>query len=147
MKKVIWLVGLFIVSNLVFGEVYIKIHEPIRFKDFSTRSIENDYLVGEGSFEIYTDSDEDLGKKIVFRFPEVGYMSNKKNTIKVEEYSIEGDKNSMIISKKREIVKFYASVNRREIKKNKEPEIIEGEYIGYVPVVFSLYESIHRGDN
>ncbi len=146
MKKILWLMGMCIISSLTFGEVHIKIHEPIRFKDFNTRSLERDYLVGEGSFEIYTDKEEDdIGKKIVFRFPEIGYMTNKKNTIKVDKYSMATDENSMIISTKREIVKFYALVNRREIGKNKEPKIVEGEYVGYVPVVFSLYENIRRG--
>lgn len=146
MKKILWLIGMCIISSLVFGEVHIKIHEPIRFKDLNTRSLERDYLVGEGSFEIYTDNEqEDIGKKIVFRFPEVGYMTNKKNNIKIDKYSMATDENSMIISTKREIVKFYALVNRREIGKNKEPKVVEGEYTGYVPVVFSLYENIIRG--
>lgn len=146
MKKILWLIGICIISSLAFGEVHIKIHEPIRFKDLNTRSLERDYLVGEGSFEVYTDNEqEDIGKKIVFRFPEVGYMTNKKNTIKIDKYSMETDENSMIVSTKREIVKFYALVNRREIGKNKEPRVVEGEYVGYVPVVFSLYENIRRG--
>lgn len=145
MKKMLWLLGMCLVSSLSFGEVHIKIHEPIRFKDLNIKSLERDYLVGEGSFEIYIDKEEDIGKKIVFRFPDSGYMTNKKNIIKVDKYSMVTDENSMIISTKREIVKFYALVNRREIGKNKEPKIIEGEYVGYVPVVFSLYENIKRG--
>ena len=146
MKKILWLMGLCLISSLVFGEVHIKIHEPIRFKDLNTRSLERDYIVGEGSFEVYTDNEkEDIGKKIVFRFPEVGYMSNRKNIVKIDKYSIETNENSMIISTKRELVKFYALVNRREIGKNKDSKIVEGEYVGYVPVIFSLYESINRG--
>lgn len=146
MKKFIWLMGICLISSLTFGEVNIKIHEPIRFKDLNTRSLERDYLVGEGSFEVYTDNEkEDIGKKIIFRFPETGYMSNRKNTIKIDKYNMETEKNSMIISTKREIVKFYALVNRREIVKNRDPKVIEGEYIGYVPVIFSLYENINRG--
>lgn len=146
MKKIIELLGMILISSFAFGEVSIKINEPIRFKDFNTRSIERDYIVGEGSFEVSTDNEKgDLGKKIIFRFPEQGYMSNKKNTIKINKYSMETDDNSMIISTKREIVKFYALVNRREIGKNNTPEVIEGEYVGYVPVVFSLYENIVKG--
>ncbi|WP_407537973.1 hypothetical protein [Cetobacterium somerae] len=72
-------------------------------------------------------------------------MTNKKNTIKIDKYSLETEENSMIISTKRELVKFYALVNRRNIGKNKDPKIVEGEYVGYVPVVFSLYESIKKG--
>ncbi len=146
MKKILWLMGVWLISSLAFSEVQIKIHEPIRFKDLNTRSLERDYIVGEGSFEVYTDNEkEDIGKKIVFRFPETGYMSNRKNGIKVDKYRMETDENSMLVSTKREIVKFYALVNRRGIGKNKDPKIVEGEYTGYVPVVFSLYENINRG--
>ncbi|MGL5413966.1 hypothetical protein [Cetobacterium sp.] len=142
------LIGVVLFSSVAFSEVFIKIHEPIRFKDLNTRSLERDYIVGEGSFEVYTDNEKvDLGKKIVFRFPETGYMSNKKNNIKIEKYSMETSDNSMLISTKREIVKFYALVNRREIAKNKEPKVIEGEYTGYIPVVFSLYQNIRKGEN
>lgn len=143
MRKIFIAVCMIIISSFTLAEVFIKIHEPIRFKDLNTRALERDYLLGEGSFEIYTDNEtEDIGKKIVFRFPEIGYMSNKKNIIKVEKYSLQKDDKSMILSTKREIVKFYAFVNRRNIGKNKEPEIVEGEYTGHIPVVFSLYEKV-----
>ncbi|MGL5122602.1 MAG: hypothetical protein ACRC6K_00330 [Fusobacteriaceae bacterium] len=146
MRKIFLIIGLCFVSSLIFGEVYIKIYEPIRFKNLNMRSLERDYLVGEGSFEVYTDNlKKDIGKKILFKFPEIGYMTNKKNIIKIIKYSMETEDNMMLISTKREIVKFYALVNRRKIGKNKEAEIVQGEYVGYVPVIFSLYENIIRG--
>lgn len=145
-RRLLWIIGSILMSTIVLGEVFVKIHEPIRFNDLSTTSIERDYIVGEGTFEIYTDDEKnDLGKKIVFRFPEEGYMSNKKNSIKIDKYSMETDDNSMIISKKRELVKFYALVNRRNIGRDKDPKIVEGEYTGYVSVIFSLYERIKKG--
>lgn len=138
--------GVSILSSLTLAEVSVKIIEPIRFKDVNTISLGGDYVVGEGVFEIYTDNPKvDLGKKIVFRFPEKGVMTNKKNMIPVAKYSLPNEDNSMIISTEREQVKFYALVNRREIGKNKDPKIVEGEYVGYVPVVFSLYERVNKG--
>lgn len=145
MKKILAVITFFIIYTLSLSEVFVKIHEPIRFKDLNTRSLGQSYIVGEGSFEIYTDREDlDLGKKIIFRFPDNGIMTNKKNQIKIDEYKMDNDENSMIISTKREIVKFYALVNRRNIGKNELPEIVEGKYIGYVPVIFSLYEKINN---
>lgn len=144
LKKII--LGISMLSSVALAEVTVKILEPIRFKDLNTISIEADYLVGEGVFEVSTDNPKvDLGKKIVFRFPETGIMTNKKNTITVKKYSLPTKDDSMIISTEREQVKFYALIDRREIGRNKLPEIVEGEYVGYVPVVFSLYERIKKG--
>lgn len=148
MKKVLLLMWMMSMSLLTFSQISVKINEPIRFKDLNTRSLEGDYLVGEGSFEVSTDKvEEDLGKKIVFMFPETGFMTNKKNTIKVEKYGMETEEKSMIVSTKREIVKFYAFIKRRDILKNKDPKVIEGEYVGRIPVVFSIYENIRDKEN
>lgn len=145
MKKRYILIFMLLFSTLTFSEVIVKIYEPIRFKDLNTKSLGEDYIVGEGAFEVSTNNEkEDLGKKIVFRFPDSGFMTNKKNSIKIKKYSMETEEKSMIISTKREIVKFYALVNRREIGKNKNPKIVEGEYVGYVPVIFSLYERAYK---
>ena len=144
LRKIV--LGITMLSSLAFSDVTVKILEPIRFKDVNTISIDGNYVVGEGVFEVSTDNPkEDLGKKIVFRFPENGTMTNKKNTIPVKKYSLPTDDNSMIISTERESVKFYALINRRDIGKNKAPEVVEGEYTGYVPIVFSLYERIGKG--
>lgn len=149
MRKIILTMFGCILSVTSFSQVDVKILEPIRFKNLNTLAINDDIIVGEGQFEVSTDNkEEDLGKKIVFRFPNEGFMTNKKNIIKVEKYSLDetgkigNEKNEMIISTEREIVKFYAFVKRRDISRDKDAEQVEGEYVGYVPVVFSLYKRI-----
>ncbi|WP_300341572.1 hypothetical protein [Fusobacterium sp.] len=140
-KNILILIFMFLLYTLTFSEITVKISEPIRFKDLNTKSLGEDYIVGEGAFEVSTDNEEkDIGKKIIFRFPETGFMTNRKNNIKIAKYAMETEDKSMIISTKREIVKFYALVDRREIGRNKDPKIVEGEYVGYVPIIFSLYE-------
>lgn len=135
------LIVFFIIYSFSFSKIIIDIKEPIRFKDFNTKALKETYIVGEGAFEIYTDNEKnDLGKKIIFKFPKNGIISNKKNQIKVNKYQMENNANSMILSTKREIVKFYALISKKEIKKNKDPHLLEGEYVGYVPIIFSLYE-------
>lgn len=143
MKIKLFLIMIISFSTMALGEINIKINEPIRFKDMNTRSLGSDYLCGQGSFEVYTDNEEeDLGKKISFKFPSYGYISNKKNVVKVEKYTLEDDEDSMILSTKREIVKFYALVKKREINSWKEPEIIEGRYEGTVPVEIFVYKKV-----
>lgn len=134
---------LIMLPRTALAEVSVKISEPIRFKDVNTNSLGEDYILGEGSLEISTDNEkEDIGKKIVFTFPEGGMLSNKKNNIRVKKYSLETEDKSMIISTKKEIIKFFAIADRKEIERNKDPQIIEGEYVGKVPIVLSLYKKV-----
>ncbi len=140
MKLIYSLVLLLLINCFSYGEVFIKIHEPIRFDEYNTRSIRSDILVGQGTLEVYTDNEkEDIGKKIIFRFPDTGLMTNRKKWIKIEKYATEDKKNEMIISNKRELVKFYAVIDKKKINKGEDPQIIEGDYIGYVPIILSLY--------
>lgn len=134
---------LIMLSHTALAEISVKINEPIRFKDVNTNSLGDDYILGEGSLEISTDNEkEDIGKKIVLTFPEEGILSNKKNNIHIKKYSLETKDKSMIISTKKEIIKFFAIADRREIERNKDPQIIEGEYVGKVPIVLSLYKKV-----
>lgn len=140
MKLIYSLVLLLLINCFSYGEVFIKIHEPIRFDEYNTRSIRSDILVGQGTLEVYTDNEkEDIGKKIIFRFPDTGLMTNRKKWIKIEKYATEDKKNEMIISNKRELVKFYAVIDKKKINKGEDSQIIEGDYIGYVPIILSLY--------
>ena len=140
MKLIYSLVLLLLINCFSYGEVFIKIHEPIRFDEYNTRSIRSDILVGQGTLEVYTDNEkEDIGKKIICRFPDTGLMTNRKKWIKIEKYATEDKKNEMIISNKRELVKFYAVIDKKKINKGEDPQIIEGDYIGYVPIILSLY--------
>lgn len=36
-------------------------------------------------------------------------------------------------------MRIYAVLNKRDIDNGEEAEIIEGEYIGYVPIIVSQY--------
>lgn len=141
MKKRIIGLLLIILCQFSYSEVFIKIYEPIRFNVHNTRAVSSNTLIGEGIIEIYTDNEiEDLGKKIVFRFPETGTMSNKKKHIRVKKYSLEKKEDFMIITKKRELVKVYAFLDKNQFLNSKDTSLIEGEYKGDVPIILSLYK-------
>lgn len=140
-RKIIIILSMILSSVIMYGEVTVSIHEPIRFKEYNIRSISSSKLIGKGTLEIYTDNEmEDFGKKIIFKFPETGVMTNKKKLIKVDKYSLEDKTNEMIISKKRELVDFYAVVDKSQFKDYDKAEILDGEYVGRVPIILSLYK-------
>lgn len=141
MKKLLLSILFSIISLSSFSKVEISIFEPIRFKYHNTRLLGNEKIVGEGIIQIKTDDEEnDIGKKLVFKFPKQGLMTNRKKWIKVEKYHIElPDKKSMIISQEIEHVKIYAVINKRDIDKGEEADIIEGRYEGYAPIIVTQY--------
>lgn len=141
MKKILMGVLLAILCKFSYSEVFVKIYEPIRFKTHNTRGFSSDVLVGEGMLEIYTDNEEeDLGKKIIFRFPDSGMMTNKKKMVKIKKFALEKEENSMIITEKRELVKIYAFLDKGQFSNSKDADFVEGEYIGHIPVILSLYK-------
>lgn len=142
MKKIVTILNMILLCSFAYGKVSVKIHEPIRFQPHNIRSISNSKLVGKGTLEISTDNEiEDLGKKIVFSFIDSGVMTNKKNWIKVEKYQLKNQKKEMLITKKRELIDVYAIVDKSQFKNYQEAERIEGEYIGRLPIVLSLYST------
>ena len=139
---------LFMLNSLIaLSEIGIKIFEPIRFKEVITNTISSEEVIGEGVLEIATDNlKEDKGKKLKFYFPKKGLITNRKKWVKIKEYRLETKNNDFIVTKEVEYVRIYAVLNKRDIDNGEEAEIIEGEYIGYVPIIVSQYYKL-KGKN
>ena len=142
MKKLILLLTI-VINSFSFAKINIKIFEPIRFNDVITNTINKDEVIGKGILEIYTDDLEmDLGKKLKFYFPKKGLMTNRKKWIKIREYRLEKKSNDFIITKEREQVKIAAILSKKDVDNGEDAEVIQGEYIGYVPIIVSQYSKI-----
>lgn len=142
MKKL--LLGLsFLISCSSYSEIKIKIHEPMRFENINMTTV-SDAIIGRGSIEIYTDEiEKDIGKKLVFKFPEKGIMTNKKRWLKVEKYLMEEKDKNIVVENERRVVNIYAVIDRATLNDGKmEAKFIEGEYVGEIPVVVSQYSKI-----
>lgn len=143
MKKYLFLF-LFIfatTSYLSFAQVTVSIYSPLRFKDVNSQSLLNDYIVGEGTIQISSDNEEeDIGKLLLFNFPEAGIMTNKKRGLKIYKYEIENNNKEFEIKNSNQLVKFYGYVKRRDINNNGiADDTIDGEYVGCLPVIISQY--------
>lgn len=139
MKKII-IFFLFILAKLTFSEIEIKIFEPIRFQSILTKEKNKNEVIGIGILEISTDNlKDDKNKKIKFYFPKKGLLTNRKKWIEIKKYYLETKNNEFEILKKIEHVKVFAILERNEISKYDEVETIEGEYVGYIPIIISQY--------
>lgn len=140
MKKILALLFMLTIYSFSFSEIKIKIFEPIRFKDINTRAF-GDLIVGEGTIEISTDKlEDDFNKKLIFRFPETGLMTNKKRWLKIEKYMMEDSDKEFKITQEKKHVKIYALLRRSTLNdKGIDTEKLEGEYIGAVPIIIEQY--------
>lgn len=135
-----FIIILLILSTSTFAKIIVKVNEPIRFKDINSSELGN-IVTGEGIVEIFTDNlEEDLGKKVILRFPTDGLMTNSKKWLIVDKYMIdEGDREIEIIQERRR-VKIYAILKKIQIDdKTYTAEQLEGEYVGYAPIIVEVY--------
>lgn len=143
MRKVVVILIIMLINSIAYSEIKLKINEPMRFEAVNLTTM-SDAVIGRGSIEIYTDNlEEDYGKKIVFRFQDTGLMTNKKRWLKVEKYLMEDKDKNIIIENERRVVNIYAVIDRGTLNDGKmEAKFVEGEYVGYIPVIASQYSKI-----
>lgn len=132
-----------IISTLTLAKIDIKMVEPMVFKKLNTEALGTKVLA-RGVIEVSTDNkDEDFGKLLKFMFPKVGFITNRKHWLKVNGFYIEKDKDEHTVTKEKEQINFYGVIDRKDIGKwDISPEVIEGDYIGYVPINIAQYDKI-----
>ena len=140
-KNIIILFFLTVIS--IYSQITLKIYEPMRFETMNTAAL-SDVIIGKGVIKVSSDDlKNDLGKKLVFKFPEKGLMTNKKRWLKIDKYTMEESHKNLIIDSENKLVNIYAFINRKSINDGKtEAKFIEGEYVGYIPIVVSQYSKV-----
>ena len=132
------------IFSMSFSEIKIKIVEPLRFRDINHTEVGPNQVVAVSHVEIYTtDKEKDLGKRITFKFPDYINMTNRKKWIKVKRVGMDRKQNEIILENERELVKFYAILDRRELDRGESIEVIEGEYVGQLPIVMGVYSLVN----
>lgn len=139
MKKIL-LMCLFLLGSLSYGEIQLRIHEPIRFATVNTKAV-GDIVVGEGSIEVFSDDlENDRNKKFIFKFPKKGLLTNKKRWVEIDKYIMEDSDKEFKMTRDKKIVKIYAIMERRKLNSQFiDGEDLQGEYIGYVPIIVEQY--------
>ncbi|MGL5202041.1 hypothetical protein [Cetobacterium sp.] len=123
-----------------YSEITLKIHEPIRFESVNTKAV-GDIVVGTGIIEITSDNLEvDRNKKFILKFPKKGLMTNKKRWVQIDKYVMEDSDKTFRMTRERRLVKIFAIIERRKLNNQIiNAEDLEGEYIGYVPIIVEQY--------
>ncbi len=140
MKLFLLLASILSITVTTYSEISLKIHEPIRFENINTKAV-GDVVIGQGSIEVFSDNLEvDQNKKFVFKFPKKGLITNKKRWVKIDKYIMEDSEKTFKVTSEKKIVKIYAVIERRKLNDQLiNAEDLEGEYIGYVPIIVEQY--------
>ena len=140
MKLFLLLTSILSITMTTYSEIRLKIHEPIRFENINTKAV-GDVVVGKGSIEVFSDNLEvDQNKKFVFKFPKKGLITNKKRWVKIDKYIMEDSEKTFKLTSEKKIVKIYAVIERRKLNDQFiNAEDLEGEYIGYIPIIVEQY--------
>lgn len=140
MRKNILLIAFMAIFSISFSEIKLKIVEPLRFRDINHTEVGPNQVVAVSHIEVYTnDKENDLGKRVTFKFPNFINLTNRKKWIKVQKVGMDRKQNEIILENERELIKFYAILDRRELDQGEKIELIEGEYIGQLPIVMGVY--------
>ena len=144
MRKNIALIVFMTIFSMSFSEIKVKIVEPLRFRDINHTEVGSNQVVAVSHVEIYTtDKEKDLGKRITFKFPNFINLTNRKKWVKVERVGMDRKQNEIILENERELVKFYAILDRRELDRGESIEVIEGEYVGQLPIIMGVYSLVN----
>lgn len=142
MKKTFMFILFLLLTTFSFSEVKVSVFENMKFEKMNSRNLRTS-IVGKGILEIQAD-EEDFGKVIELTFVDKSLMTNGKNAVLIRKIEVEDKYKKFVLNSKITHIEFTAVLNQRRIKQeNKDAEIVEGDYVGGIPIMISIY----KGDN
>lgn len=139
MKKTVMFVLFLVLTTFSFSEVKVSVFENMRFENMNSRNLKRS-IVGKGILEIQAD-EEDFGKIIELTFVEKSLMTNGKNAVLIRKITIDDKYKKFVLNSKITHIEFTAVLNQRRIKQeNKDADIVEGDYVGGIPIMISIYK-------
>ncbi|MGL4904405.1 MAG: hypothetical protein ACRC34_02760 [Cetobacterium sp.] len=132
---------LLLINSSAFCKVKITI-KPIVFKEIRAQSSGNykSRAVARGVVEIYSDNlDDDFGKLVSFTFPEYTYITNHKRWVKTDKIVFKKNEKDVIIDSENKKIIFHVVLDKKELSKEENRELIDGIYVGVLPMNYSIY--------
>lgn len=139
MKRTVMFILFLILTTFSFSEVKVSVFENMRFENMNSRNLKRS-IVGKGILEIQAD-EEDFGKTIELTFVEKSLMTNGKNAVLIRKITVDDKYKKFVLDSKITHIEFTAVFNQRRIKQeNKDADIVEGDYVGGIPIMISIYK-------
>lgn len=139
MKKTFMFILFLLLTTFSFSEVKISVFENMKFENMNSRNLRRS-IIGKGILEIQAD-EEDFGKIIELTFVDKSLMTNGKNAVLIRKIEVEDKYKKFVLKSKITHIEFTSILNQRRIKQeNKDTDIVEGEYVGGIPIMISIYD-------
>ena len=142
MKKTVMFILFLILTTFSYSEIKVSIFENMKFENMNSTNLRRS-IIGKGILEIQAD-EEDFGKIIELTFVDKSLMTNGRNAVLIRKITIDKKYEKFVLNSKITHIEFTAVLNQRRIKKeNKPADIVEGDYVGGIPIMISVY----KGEN
>lgn len=140
MKKLLLI--FFLLTFTVFGKIKITC-KPIVFKEVRAQNngVYKSKATARGVLEIYSDNiEEDFGKLVAFQVPTHTYITNKKRWIKTDKVVFKKNEQEFVIDSETKKIIFHVILDKKELSKEEDRDLIDGVYTGTLPINYSIYE-------
>ncbi len=144
MKK--FMLIFFLLTFTVYGKIKITC-KPIVFKEVRAQNngLYKSKATARGVIEIYSDNiEEDFGKLVVFQPPSYTHITNKKRWVKTDKIIFQKNEQKAIIDSETKKIVFYVILDKKELSKEENSDLIDGIYTGNLPINYSIYEKEMR---
>lgn len=140
MKKLLLI--FFLLTFTVFGKIKITC-KPIVFKEVRAQNngVYKSKATARGVIEIYSDNmEEDFGKLVAFQVPTHTYITNKKRWVKTDKVVFKKNEQEVVINSETKKIIFHVILDKKELSKEENRDLIDGVYAGTLPINYSIYE-------
>ena len=146
MKKAVIFVLFLILTTFSYSEIKVSIFENMKFENMNSTNLRRS-IIGKGILEIQAD-EEDFGKIIELTFVDKSLMTNGRNAVLIRKITIDKKYEKFVLNSKITHIEFTAVLNQRRImKENKPADIVEGDYVGGIPIMISVYKGENSSEN
>ena len=136
----------FLLTFTVFGKIKITC-KPIVFKEVRAQNngVYKSKATARGVIEIYSDNmEEDFGKLVAFQVPSHTYITNKKRWIKTDKVVFKKNEQEVVMDSETKKIIFHVILDKKELSKEENRDLIDGVYAGTLPINYSIYEKEMR---
>ena len=136
----------FLLTFTVFGKIKITC-KPIVFKEVRAQNngVYKSKATARGVIEIYSDNmEEDFGKLVAFQVPTHTYITNKKRWIKTDKVVFKKNEQEVVMDSETKKIIFHVILDKKELSKEENRDLIDGVYAGTLPINYSIYEKEMR---
>lgn len=144
MKKLLLI--FFLLTFTVFGKIKITC-KPIVFKEVRAQNngVYKSKATARGVIEIYSDNmEEDFGKLVAFQVPTHTYITNKKRWVKTDKVVFKKNEQEVVMDSKTKKIIFHVILDKKELSKEENRDLIDGIYTGTLPINYSIYKKEMR---